>query len=167
MRFLGREILNFILNDRYQKTDTDTDISVKKPILTKPIPILNRYFGNFYYHGFWTNLYYCIGLFSTKTSRQASFLASTEVFYHFLARYNFIRIQLFPKRSHFDFLSIGQTTDTRKPIPIPIPIPKNLQVSADTDTKYRYRSFTTKKALILTQEGKEYLYSDVIRIHES
>ena len=60
-----------VVNDRYQKTDTDTDtdISVKKPILTKPIPILNRYFGNFYYHGFWTNLYYCIGLFSTKTSR--------------------------------------------------------------------------------------------------
>ena len=27
--------------------------------------------------------------------------------------------------------------------------------------------FFVKKALILTQEGKEYLYSDVIRIHES
>ena len=27
--------------------------------------------------------------------------------------------------------------------------------------------FLSKKALILTQEGKEYLYSDVVRIHES
>ena len=27
--------------------------------------------------------------------------------------------------------------------------------------------FFSKKALILTQEGKEYLYSGVIRIHES
>ena len=26
--------------------------------------------------------------------------------------------------------------------------------------------FLSKKALILTQEGKDYLYSDVVRIHE-
>ena len=31
----------------------------------------------------------------------------------------------------------------------------------------RFRIFLSKKALILIQEGKEYLYSDVVRIHES
>ena len=31
----------------------------------------------------------------------------------------------------------------------------------------RFPIFLTKKALILTQKGKEYLYSDVVRIHES
>ena len=30
----------------------------------------------------------------------------------------------------------------------------------------RFPIFSTKKALILTQEDKEYLYSDVVRIHE-
>ena len=31
----------------------------------------------------------------------------------------------------------------------------------------RFPFLSTKKALILTQEGKEYLYSDVVGIHES
>ena len=31
----------------------------------------------------------------------------------------------------------------------------------------RFPIFSSKMALFLTQEGKEYLYSDVVRIHES
>ena len=52
--FIFLDTINWkiVVNDRYQKTDTDTDISVKKPILEKPIPILNRYLRNFYYHRF-------------------------------------------------------------------------------------------------------------------
>ena len=50
-----------LVNDRYQKTDTDTDISVKKPMLEKPIPILKK----FLLSPFLDKLYYYIEVFST------------------------------------------------------------------------------------------------------